>query len=79
MNRIILALRARMGLEPTTEKALAGLTKALNDLRAVAQREADAIAAANAQIEALRERAAKAGERAVKADRIADRIEGLVA
>ena len=79
MKKFIDAIRTRLGLLPTADKAIAGLNKALTDLREVANREAENIATENRIVASAKERMMAAENRMVRADRIADRIEGLVA
>lgn len=75
----IAAIRARLGLGPTTDKALKGITAAVADLRKVAELESANIALESAAVDAARARLVEAHSRMNRAERIADRFEGLVA
>jgi uncharacterized coiled-coil protein SlyX len=78
MNTIINAILARLGLLPTTEGAIAGVTKAIEQLNAVVARENAEIERQRVQMEAARRLLVDAAARADRAEVIAARFTALV-
>ncbi|TIQ65469.1 MAG: hypothetical protein E5X41_15025 [Mesorhizobium sp.] len=76
---LIHTIRAFLGLVPTTEKAIAGITKAIDNLNAVVQIENDAIDALDARISKAAAARLDAFTRRDRAAKIAGRIDALIA
>lgn len=75
---VLNTIRARLGLLPTTDSAIAGITKAVDQLNAVVAREEALIERQKAVREAARQQIVDAAARSDRAERIALRFTALI-
>lgn len=81
MNRILsvlIAIRNLMGAAPSTDRAIAGITKAVDQLNAVVASENAVIEAQRKRREEARQKIVDAAARADRAERIAIRFSALI-
>ena len=78
MKNIINTIRTYFGLVATTDSAIAGIAKAVAQLNEVAAREDAAVDAHLAAMEVARVGVREATERAMRAERISERLNDLI-
>lgn len=78
MKNLMTLIRTALGFVPSTERAIAGITKAVSELDAVVKAEEAAITAHVAAVDRHRQGILDATERANRAERIAKKFSDLV-